>query len=250
MHAYAVFAPRTATKRLPNDVAAALKAGAFVPAGMITCPDGKIPCHRTEAKRGHVYISFETGAVYGWTAQVMQDLGHLFEFLGYETLQALRGRYGKSPIAIRPGHPERLAGVVLEALGHSYDPESLGRQLQLSITTVETIRLVIIALGDAHRGPLGIDAIWRDIRLLGLRQPADAMNTEAVLIETYRDASRTMAESAKALEAHFSPLVDAAIRDGDAVRAYHLAERCPTPWGKAAFLDRARAAGLQQPGYD
>lgn len=250
MDDFAIFAPRIASKTLPDAVSAALRAGAFEPAGMIQCPVGKIPRWRDEAKRGNLYISFETGAVYGCTSQTMQDLGHIFEILGYDTLLSLRGRFGKSTVTIRPGEPERLAGILLEALGQSHDPRSLKGGVNLSITTRETLRIVILALGNAHRAELGLDAIWRDIRQLGVRRPDDAMHHEAVLIETYQTAHRTMTEAAKALEAHFSPLVDAAIRDGDAVRAYHLAERCPTPWGKAAFLDRARAAGLQQPGYD
>lgn len=250
MDSFAVFAPRIASKTLPEDLAAALRAGSFEPAGMITCPAGKIPRWREEAKRGHLYISFETGAVYGCTSQTMQDLGHVFEILGYDTLLSLRGRFGKSTITIRPGQPERLAGILLEALGRQYDPQALLASLHLSVTTREALRIVILALGNAHRTTLGLDAIWRDMRQLGTQKPDDAMNREAVLIETYRAAHRTMTEAAKALEAHFSPLVDAAIKDGDAVRAYHLAERCPTPWGQAAFLDRARAAGLQQPGYD
>ncbi len=124
MNTFAILRPKTPATTVPEDVVARLKRGEYVPAGTLTCADGTIPAWRSEATRGNLYLSFDTGEIYGCTSQAMCTIGHVFTVLDYPSLFALKGVDG-GDVAIAVGEPERLSGVLLEALGKAYDPESL-----------------------------------------------------------------------------------------------------------------------------
>lgn len=173
MDDYAILRPRT-PMRIPEAITDALVRGLYAPDGTLTCPGGRPPRWRAETERDCLYLSYGNGLLYGSTGSSLTEIGHLFDVLGYTDLWRMKTRLGKSQVTIAVGRHEVLQGVILEALGKSRDPETLRGRVTLWMTTPETLRLIITALGDAHRHEAGLAAVWTGLSLRTIVHTAEA----------------------------------------------------------------------------